>query len=513
MSSFVKFVQYMFRYLYTKLAAAQHQIGKTFFRFPFVFSFSAFTILNLWFALHDRTTPYFNGVSAITNSRQATEAWGWSDSGSYLQMGIAQAKFGQLPENLMWTAIFWPPGMGYLNAFAIKMVGLEGQFIFVLAAVTALLWGLVMSLILQILRAFMRFWIALLVVAAVIQTDLYHQYLVRDAIIWSDGYAAAFICLTILFSYLGYSKFKVRYFALSGFSLAVLAHIRGQYFVVVQFFVVLIVCLLAINLMVFAFKKLWGYGLGSSKNRNFFKAGTAPLAMLSLAALLACFPYLLWQKNNVGDLPWDLKGKWHWTSTDAFAAMGNWMKTEDLAGFVRDGGGGTACKVDPPLCDSINELEKEHPSPFSIYDSEPYSAKHFSAMTLKTFRENPVKWFQVKIPYVLRYWDSRPAISGPSGSDFPTSELSALGLATLALSFFFKRARKLFLIPAFISVILIGATVGPPYLAHFEVRYLVAVKLIGLIVLASSAGFLMNLIANKTLKHGVKPKEILAEVF
>jgi hypothetical protein len=65
----------MFRNIYTKLAAAQQQIAKTFFRFPFVFSFSAFTVLNLWFAMHDRTTPYFDGVSAIANSRRPTGAW------------------------------------------------------------------------------------------------------------------------------------------------------------------------------------------------------------------------------------------------------------------------------------------------------------------------------------------------------------------------------------------------------------------------------------------------------
>ena len=507
MSSIVTFVQYLFRYFYKKLAAAQHQIAKTFFRFPFVFSFSAFTILNLWFALHDRTTPYFNGVSAIANSRQAAEAWGWSDSGSYLQMGIAQAKFGQLPENLMWTAIFWPPGMGYLNAFAIKMVGLEGQFIFVLAAVTALLWGLVMSLILQILRAFMRFWIALLVIAAVIQTDLYHQYLVRDAIIWSDGYAAVFICLTILFSYFGYTKFKIRYFALSGFSLAVLAHIRGQYFVVVQFFVVLAGCLLAIHVLIFVLEKIRIFAVIAKKNRNFLKLVSAPVAVISIVALFMCIPYLLWQKNNVGDISWDLKGKWHWTSTDAFAAMGNWIGEENLAGFVRDGGGGTACKVDTQLCATITASENNDPNPFSIYDSQPFTAKEFAAMTSETFRQHPVAWFKIKFPYLLKYWDSKPAITGPSQSDFPTSELSALGLVGLAISFFSKSARRYWITPAFIAVILIGATVGPPYLAHFEVRYLVAVKLIGILIIGGTVGFLLNVFTDKALRRYNCPKK------
>ena len=106
--------------LLTQLKSGQERITVTFFRFPLFICFEILTVLNLWLALHDRTTPYFNGVSAVANPVEAAKAWGWSDSDSYLQMGITQAKFGHLPENLMWTAIFWPPGMGYLNAFAIS---------------------------------------------------------------------------------------------------------------------------------------------------------------------------------------------------------------------------------------------------------------------------------------------------------------------------------------------------------------------------------------------------------
>ena len=458
------------------------------FLYNLVFLFS----INLWFAIHDQTSTTFNGVNVLSTATNATTIWGWSDAGSYLQMGIAQAKFGHLTEDLMWTATFWPPGMSYLNAFAIKLVGLEGHFIVVLATITALLWGLVMALILNILRTFMRTWIALLTVAAVIQTDLYHQYLVRDAIIWSDGYAAAFICLTILFSYFGYSKAKIQYFALSGFSISGLAYIRGQYFFVIQFFVVLAVCLLGLNLLFFAFNKYSGFGLARNKNLSFLKLFTAPLLLLSTVSLLVCFPYLLWQKNHVGDIPWDLKGKWHWTSTDAFIAATNWNYPNQLAGFVDGGGGGTACRVDPVLCATINSAENATETPFSIYDDQPFSAKEFSDMALKTLMQNPHKWLSVKFPYLVRYWDSRPAVSSPTQSDFPTSELSALGLLILSALVFIKKIREKFLICLVTTAALIGATIGPPFWAHFEVRYLISIKLIGLIVFFATTAFLID---------------------
>lgn len=458
------------------------------FWYNIVFFFS----INLWFAIHDQTSTSFNGVNVFSTATNATPIWGWSDAGSYLQMGIAQAEFGRLTEDLMWTATFWPPGMSYLNAFAIKMVGLEGPFIIVLATITALLWGLVMALILKVLRAFMRTWIALLAVASVIQTDLYHQYLVRDAIIWSDGYAAAFMCLTILFSYFGYSKSKIQYFALSGFSLAGLSYIRGQYFVVVQFFVVLAVCLVGLNLLFFAINKLWGFGLVRSKNLSFLRLLSAPLLLLSITSLLVCFPYLLWQKNNVGDISWDLKGKWHWTSTDAFAAATNWNYPNQLAGFVDGGGGGTACRVDPVLCATIHTAENATATPFNIYDDQPFTAKQFSDMALKTLMQNPHKWLSVKFPYLVKYWDSRPAVSSPIQSDFPTSELSALGLLILSTLIFVKKIRENFLIVLLTTVVLIGATIGPPFWAHFEVRFLVFIKLTGLIVFFVTTAFLID---------------------
>jgi hypothetical protein len=478
--------------LLMRFKSGHERITATFLRFPFLISFGVITVLNLWFALHDRTTPYFNGVSAIASPTQAAKAWGWSDSGSYLQMGISQAKFGHLTDDLTWTAIFWPPGMSYINAFAIKMVGLEGQFIFVLATLTALLWALVMSLMLHILQLFIRFWVAVLVVTAIIQTDLYHQYLVRDAIIWSDGYAAAFICLTILFSYLGCSNSKIRYFALTGISLAVLAYIRGQYFIVIQFFVVVTVCLLGLTLVLLALDKLRGCGLVRHKSRTFLRFVTTPFTLLSLVSILACLPYLIWQKNNVGDISWDLKGKWHWTSTDAFVGATNWYYPNRLAGFVEGGGGGTACKVDPILCATINAAENGTADPFNIYDDQPFTAKEFSDMALKTLKHHPLKWLSVKFPYLMKYWDSRPAVSSPVQSDFPTSELSLLGLLILSAFIFVKKIWKKFLIVLITTVVLIGATIGPPFWAHFEVRYLVPIKLIGLVVFFITTALLVN---------------------
>ena len=75
--------------------------------------------------------------------------------------------------------------------------------------------------------------------------------------------------------------------------------------------------------------------------------------------------------------------------------------------------------------------------------------------------------------------------------------MSAIGILVLIGSFFFKRSRKHWIAPASLAVILMGATIGPAYLDHFEVRYLFSVKLIGLIVIYSASGFGMNYLISK----------------
>ena len=462
--------------------------------------------MNLWFALHDRNSSFFNGVNALSTTSQATKAWGWSDSGSYLQMGIAEARFGHLTPELMWTANFWPPGMSYVYAFAIKLVGLEGQFIFVLAALTAFLWAFILALLLKTSQWFMKYWIALVAIALLVQTDLYHEYLVRDAIIWSDGYAAGFLCLSLIFTVLGSKTLRKFYFIASGVSLAILIHLRGQYFVSLQI----------LGVMTLVFGIIWSVitCLRSCKHTAYFyqrkdallQRVFLPFLLIFIVSFTACLPYLFWQKSNIGDLSWDLKGKWHWTSTEAFAVAGNWYSADDMAGFISQGGGGTACKVDQVLCAKINRAEKDTATPFNIYDETPYSTREFSKMTRSTFTKHPIKWFIKKSPYVYRYWISSPAITSPTTPNYIAATVSAIGLVTLVVASLFRPLRNQYLVPIFMSIVMIGLTVGPPYLAHFEVRYLVAVKLIGLISFLGYSGFfLTQLMARWKIKTSNKP--------
>ena len=417
-------------------------------------------------------------------------------------MGLSQAKFGYLTPDLLWTAGMWPPGMSYIYKFSFKIVGLDGPFILVLATITAFLWASVLSLLLKIFQEFMSWWIAAIMVITIIQTDLYHEYLVRDAIIWSDGFGAGLLTLTLIFSYLGSQKSNYYFFSASGISLAAVIYLRAQYFSLINFLGALTI-LVGIFLLASRFlTSIWPFKSMKLNQKYISKQLFLPLLLITTVTFSACAPYLLWQKNTFGDRSWDLDGDWHWTSYAPFVYMNNWRTSTDVGGYLANGGG-TACQVDKELCENVNRIEKNSESPFNIYDEAPYNSRDYYEMTKSTLVNHPFKWFAHKFPYFYRYWISgtsgiNPATPGESNILFAL--FSATGLGMLFVLPLFKFARKNFPTTVVLSIIFIGLTLLPPYIGHLEVRYLVFTKLIGIVLLVGALGILINQSVKKFMK-------------
>ncbi len=142
-------------------------------------------------------------------------------------------------------------------------------------------------------------------------------------------------------------------------------------------------------------------------------------------------------------------------------------------------------------------IEKSTDSPFNIYDDTPYNSRDFYEMTKSTFINHPIRWFTSKSPYLYRYWISGPAITTPGRPNYLFALFSASGIGLLAVAPFLKFLRKHFLIPSILSLLYIALTLGPPYIGHLEVRYLVAAKLLGLVVFLGVLGGLINKLMTK----------------
>jgi hypothetical protein len=450
-------------------------------------------IANLFCGLRDRSEPHFLGVSLTATATQASKAWGWSDAGSYLQMALSIAKTGGISENLRWTLAFWPPGQSYIETLALKVMGVEGQFILFLLVLNAVLFALLLSLVWRFFRRCLKGLPALLAILPIYLFPLVHNYLLRDSVIWSDGWAALFLSFSVVLALnAAIAASPISWILCSGMSFGIAVYIRGQYFAVIQLALLVTIASGVLKLLARLIPRASQQSPPLDVAQTSFHRPFRQLLAWTLSVLMTCAPYVFWRASNIGDIPWDTSGRISWTSTEAFAMMGNWIPSEKQVAFIREGGGGTACVIDPNQCREILKLEYADPTPFSIYDSEPFSAREYKKFTIQTFLRNPLEWSGHKIPVLWRYWFSEPTVSSPGGNDPIASSLSLAGLLVMFSLGCTPRFRKRFGVTGVVILLCLVGTFAPPFLAHFEVRYLIWPKLLGLISIFFSMAFLLR---------------------
>ena len=460
--------------------------------------FVFFLIVNLWFALNDRRGPHFLGVSVTATTEQASKAWGWSDAGSYLQMGISLATTGGISENLRWTLAFWPPGQAAVSSTALKIMGINGQFILFLLVLNCLLVASLFALIWRLAQRHIGGLLSLLAILAVYSTDLVRVYLLRNSVIWSDGWTALCLSFSVVcaISAVG-SRRGFLWIIGSGFAAGLAAYVRGQYFSMIQLALGIVGLLFLLLLL-----RLFISRLSRKKNKprtkpSAFAKNFGGVALWTIALIMTCAPYALWRASEIGDIPWDTNGKLTWTSTEAFAMMGNWIPPSDQVAFIREGGGGAACVISRKRCEKIAKLESASPSPYNIYDQDPISAEEYRSFTFQSLKSDPFGWISYKLPIFWRYWFSEPAISSPGRSEPIIGSLSLIGLLLAIGSPFLLRSFARLFVPSCVFIVCLVATFGPPFVGHLEVRYLAWPKIVGLITMSLSLALLLKYLSKE----------------
>lgn len=444
-------------------------------------AFLIFIVLNSAFAFQGSTSPRYNGVSISATADEAIAAWGFSDPGSYLQVGYSLATKGVITEDLRWAKVLWPPGIPTLHALSVKMVGLEGSFIAPLVVIHVLMWSLALAFVAVALRGYFNWQISLLVPLSLFATSLYRDFLLGTAVVYSDSITAACLLLSIASAVLASRRRNpFLLLAVSALGVTSAAYFRGQYFPVVQALFVIGILLVALYVP----KRILSNSSASPKLKvlleKVINLRSWQVLFVGAISLLLCAPNLIAREQQFGDISWDLSGRYHWTSTSALVAMGNWFTEDQLAGFAADGGAATACKVDRKRCGEIHREESASESPFSIYDDEPYTAREYQSMVLRTFVKHPIEWARVKLPYFFSHWYSEPRVSSPSGTQFFLGSWTLIGILCLALYALTELVRSRDTrTSALLALLVLGATLMPPYVAHYEVRYLVLPKVLG----------------------------------
>jgi hypothetical protein len=447
-----------------------------------IWNFLLYLSLSSSMALSKAPQLRFNGVPLYATPELALEKWGGSDAGWYLRAGQSLAVNGVITEDLRFTKNLWPPGMPFLNSISIKIVGEQGPFIVILLLVHLVLWSLALSLVTVVLCRYINRIAASAILLVFIASDIFDDFLLGAAIVYTDSICAALLlissCSALLITP---NRRSWKFIPLTVLGLAGAAYFRGQYYFSVQLMLAISVVVSILALLVFVLQKTnlenQSRVLAALRNQCDWK-----IIAVGVACFLLCVPNLIARDRQFGDIPWDTNGRYHWSVTESFAMSTNWMYSSDIEGFVADGGHGTACKVDPAKCKEINSREESSENPFTVYDAEPYSASEFRKMVLDTLVRHPFEWAKIKGPFFFKFWYSEPSSNIFFGAQtfMGTWTFLGFGASVLTAIWWLVRVRGLRLgSSVFLSIVV--ATLLPPWISHYEARYLIFPKVIGFI--------------------------------
>ena len=467
----------------------------------------------------------WNGADLTLTLPELIELWGWSDAGSYLNLGSALAESGQVPPNLSWIVVLWPIGMPFIYRIAIEASAAGIPVLLGLQMIIGITWFACLSSIRGLLlRLSNKHAVAHLVPIFFILSPFFRATLLGQLSIYSDSLTLAFLllwltllltCLTRAFDEsqkdLFSTKNAVQLLALavaSGLFMALAALTRSQYRLVavtVRAALLITLSLAAVNVVILIYRRFRRTNLRHHVQTNSSSLILSPKNISStyLSTLTNAFDrvtvvftalavvfgsyyividrYYDWRKDLLGDVSWSEGGVRQLSNSPDFAWRVNWLNENDLANFIRLGGQGYACRAEPRICSLIHEIETASGDPFNPYTNTPLSSADYRKLTITAIVSSPGSWLAEKGTVYSRYarmnyapFEGGVSISTPRARSDLGASFAICFLAAYQIWGYCRRHNKV--AHAFLGSIgvgtLIAASIAPSFVAHFEARYL-----------------------------------------
>ena len=523
-------------------------------------SFLLVFVFALW---SNHRSGAWNGANLSSSLDQLIEGWGWSDAGSYLNLGRALAQLGGVPEDLAWIVVLWPAGMPTVYRIAVRLSDLSFPILLSVQIIVGFVWFVALSLVRSLLlRLMSNRIIPDIVMTVFLLSSFFRDSMLGVLAIYSDS-----LTLALLVAFVGFLVFaaipgnspEIHLFRvtrsnlrrwvfaiLAGLSLAGAALLRSQYALVKDLLLIIMVLLGVMTLVaglmqVFLRQRLMNGGgqVVQIAELNGPSARSLPVSLFTSLALRArrlfLFPtvvrmflavllclgafsvvldrYLDWRQERIVDVPWDPAGARTLSNTSASAWRAVWYSEEMLADFIALGGQGTACRIAPDTCAEIHDLEISSGDPFNIYSNVPLSSGDYQRLATELLRERPLDWVSDKTPYFFDYATMKLGVTRAD----PRSSLDLLwscviaigGLVVISRSAFTRRSLTCLGALTAAWVVVLGVAIAPSFVAHFEVRYLASMffteQLLKSILLGSSLWFVGHLIGGRIRGTRARP--------
>lgn len=396
---------------------------------------------------------------AHSTAKEYMSFWGGGDPGSYVRGGLLLAVGESRDSNGVVTNIanssvigrlkvmnqigygMWPPGMFFLNAIPLS-VSTEIPLGLYQVIISSALWAVAFALIASILALRMRLWLAVTPPLFIAIFPLFHEYLIRYGVMYSETYGAALMVIGLTLLIMAYYRKSSNTLMLAtGVIFALASFIRSQ--------------MLPVSIGV-SFILIFSYFLQNKKlNSGNFHASNS-LKLVTIITFLIGFylpigSYMIYNKGALfhADYMWEYPFR-----IPAYPNAG-------VANFVALGGIRAACEADLEKCEKFHEKMK--------IDGNLHGAK---AEVLKAFIYHPIRFSMYKLPIAWKYWMEDVESSGHDNYRYDNVFIFFLFLVCLS----YMAMRKLWFV-LWITLSTVALFFGPPFLLHFEARYYYLTKI------------------------------------
>jgi hypothetical protein len=418
-------------------------------------------------------TPHGLITLQLAPERMA-QIFGLSDQGSYLQAATSLVANGVNNEQWAWVLNLWPPGMVWLDAAILRFSPLD--YGVTIGAITALLWSAPLALLTwPFMRRVRPAMVVLLVELAILGTSPFQSWMFDEGLFYADGLAAGFFLLglaVIVNRVRSVASIQVwiRDGIYVGIAFAAAIYLRAAYQLVPWALAALVLFIVVIVVV----KRSRGVPTLDLRRQ------ATLLATATVAVALLMAPYTAF-------LHYD-RGRTSFVTTESVFYENAWKSPQfdAVPQWLLDSGSAWACDVDPVECARIH--------------SEKSAGKVFAPLELRnalvtTIVTHPLQFAGNRASYVGKQWfadelgsyfhvesnyQSDPPTYSASDNLNPGQGLLFLALLIMAIwssLILAKRGNWLMLIIPMMAL----ATLAPLAITQVEVRYLIPLKLIGLL--------------------------------
>lgn len=418
-------------------------------------------------------TPHGLITLQLAPERMA-QIFGGGDQGSYLQAALSLVAHGSNTQEWAWVLNVWPPGMVWLDAAIIRFSPLD--YGVTIGLITALLWSATLALLTwPFMRTVKPALIVLVVELAILGTSPFQSWMLDEGLFYADGLAAGFFLLGLALIVnrlrsVAPVQVWIRDGIYVGIAFAGAIYLRAAY-QLVPWALGALALVIAGMVIVKRIRRLPTLDLGRQ---------AILLISATLAVAILMQPYTAFVQHD--------RGRTRFVMTQEVFYQNAWKdpQIDAVPQWLLDGGSAFGCEIDPAECARIHHAESE---------GKVFTSRELRNALAKAIVAHPLQFVGNRSSYVGKQWfadelgaywhvetnyETGPVSYSSSDNLNPGQGLLYLALLIAAIVASWKLAVRgrwaLLIIPAMALTIL-----APLAIAQVEVRYLIPLKLIGLL--------------------------------